>query len=382
MPIVFIGMDPKTRIHVLLDKFTSNLCSREELDELFGYLSTGNYDELLDEHILGQLRGVTPDGVGLDAGKALGMVDTILSGKEVKEEKSTRPEHAGAARLEHAGTARVVAIRRRIVWAAAAACILAAAITTTIWKTNKRESSPAVTLAYEKQSLRRLENTGSVNKAIVLEDGSHVELFPGAVLTYPEHFAGDRRELSLEGDAWFDVAKNPDKPFMIYHQQLITRVLGTSFIIKGSKTKQEVQVITGKVEVYENVKGREGKKSDGVIVTPNEKVTYSEDKPFFHLALVDSPVLVEVKKPVAAGAEPLADAFDFDQASLRTIIGQLHDAYGIQIEVESENINNCVFSGDISDMGLYQKLDIICKAMGMSYEVKGTRILLNGKGCK
>jgi hypothetical protein len=357
VPIVFIGMDPKTRIHFLLDKFTSNLCSREELDELFGYLSTGNYDELLDAHILGQLRGKTPDGEGLDAGKALGMVDTILA-------------------------PRVVPIRRRIVWAAAAACILAAAITTTIWKTNKRESSPAVTLAYEKNSLRRLENTGSVNKAIVLEDGSHVELFPGAVLTYPEHFTGDRRELSLEGDAWFDVAKNPDKPFMIFHQQLITRVLGTSFIIKGSKTKQEVQVITGKVEVYENVKGREGKKSDGVIVTPNEKVTYSEEKPFFHLALVDSPVLVEVKKPAAAGAEPVEDAFDFDQASLRTIIGQLHDAYGIQIEVESENINNCLFSGDISDMGLYQKLDIICKAMGMSYEVKGTRILLNGKGCK
>ena len=374
MPIVFIGMDPKTRIHVLLDKFTSNLCSREELDELFGYLSTGNYDELLDQHILGQLRGKTPDGEGLDAGKALGIVDTILSGKEAKEARSVRPEHAG--------TARVVPIRRRIVWAAAAACILAAAITTTIWKTNKRESSPAMTLAYEKQSLRRLENTGSINKAIVLEDGSHVELFPGAVLTYPEHFTGDRRELSLEGDAWFDVAKNPDKPFMIYHQQLITRVLGTSFIIKGGKTKQEVQVITGKVEVYENVKGREGKKSDGVIVTPNEKVTYSEDKPFFHLALVDSPVLVAVKKPAAAVAEPVEDAFDFDQASLRTIIGQLHDAYGIQIEVESEYINNCLFSGDISDMGLYQKLDIICKAMGMTYEVKGTRILLNGKGCK
>jgi ferric-dicitrate binding protein FerR (iron transport regulator) len=420
-------MNTQNRVVLLLDKFTANLCSAEELDELSGYLSTGVYDNLLDEHILQQLRGVTPEGKGLDAARSQDIIDRILGvqqGKVVRlgerrdtqvgerrdmrvderrdmrvderrdmqldEQREVRLDERGGKRLDEQRDTQLderqsVQLRskrktiRRWAWTAAAACIVGAAITTTIWKTNKTERQPAPLAALANQSTQRIENTSSVNIPLQLEDGSRVELHPGAVLIYPIHFAADKRELTLEGDAFFDVARNPDKPFLIYHSRLITRVLGTSFIIKGSKKRQEVQVITGKVEVYENGKGRD---ADGVIVTPNEKVVYSEEKPFFNLALVDNPVLLEGRKPVIVTASDTTAAFDFERKDMRAIIGQLRDAYGIEIEVESENINNCLFSGDISDLGLYEKLDILCKATGMSYELKGTRILLRGVGCK
>ncbi len=163
---------------------------------------------------------------------------------------------------------------------------------------------------------------------------------------------------------------------------MVTRVLGTSFIIKGDKDQQEVEVITGKVEVYENVKGKQSQKDNGVIITPNQKVIYTEDKHHFTIVLVDNPVPVLVKDASGEKVPVTTQKFEFEKASLGRIIDLMKLTYGIEIDLENENINNCLFSGDISDEGLYAKLDVLCKATGLSYEIKGTRILINGKGCK
>jgi transmembrane sensor len=59
----------------------------------------------------------------------------------------------------------------------------------------------------------------------------------------------------------------------------------------------------------------------------------------------------------------------------------INERYGIEVVTENEKIYECTFTGDVSRMSLYDLLDVISTAVGSNYEVKGTRILIIGKGC-
>lgn len=217
-----------------------------------------------------------------------------------------------------------------------------------------------------------------------LEDGSVVILQPGAQISYPSHFLKNRREVAMEGEIYFEVTKNIARPFYVYHKNIITHVLGTSFTIKAYKYKKEVEVSvrTGRVEVYENRESKKDNdnKSNGVVLTPNQKVLYNEDSRQFVASLVDSPLPVPVtdeKSKTTASAYN----FVFEEAPLSIVLRSLEKMYGIEIVVEDEAIYNCPFSGDISQQNLYTKLDIINQVLKTSYEVLGTKILIKGRGC-
>src|SRR5690606_20930247 len=111
---------------------------------------------------------------------------------------------------------------------------------------------------------------------IMLMDGSRVILNAGSSLRYPERFSGIVREVYLEGEGYFEVAKDPGRPFIVHAGPLKTKVLGTSFNINAyaGQSKMEVSVLTGKVQVEETKSGR------SVDLLPHEKVRYtiSDDK--------------------------------------------------------------------------------------------------------
>ena len=88
-------------------------------------------------------------------------------------------------------------------------------------------------------------------KTIVLKDNSHVTLNSKSKISYPNLFQYNRN-IRLEGEAFFEVAKNPDQPFFVYANGLVTKVLGTSFIISAFETEKDVKVVvkTGKVSVF------------------------------------------------------------------------------------------------------------------------------------
>lgn len=212
-----------------------------------------------------------------------------------------------------------------------------------------------------------------------LSDGSRVVLSPKSQLLYPENFAEDKREVYLNGEAFFDIAKNAEKPFFVYYKDVITKVLGTSFIIKPSTKNSavEVEVLSGKVTVYKN-KSLEAEKitnsGNGVLLTPNQKVTYFQEEEHFITGLVENPVILKEK--------PADYNFNFDDLSLSEAIVILENAYGIEIELDTENLGNCKLTGDLASLSMYSKLDIICQSIGATYQVKGTSILISGTGCQ
>jgi ferric-dicitrate binding protein FerR (iron transport regulator) len=207
---------------------------------------------------------------------------------------------------------------------------------------------------------------------LYLADGSVVWLKKGSTLEYPETFQGDTREVQLTGEAFFDVAKNPDKPFIIHSGNFTTRVVGTSFNIRAyrSDDSAEVVVVTGRVVV--SVNGPTSKKGSEVILHPNQRAVYSKKT---H-TLVESGATPEAVA-VAADMRKLA----FDETQLSDILRVLNATYDVHITVSSENMNNCVITADLTNEDLEFAMIILAKAINATYSISGKDILLRGNGC-
>ncbi|RNL77362.1 DUF4974 domain-containing protein [Sinomicrobium pectinilyticum] len=108
-------------------------------------------------------------------------------------------------------------------------------------------------------------------KEITLEDGTIVYLNAESSIRYPRHFSGTR-EITLKGEAFFEVAKDPKRPFIVKSGDVETRVLGTSFNINAYSGKQvRISVNTGKVQVTDT--RAEGKKA---FLKRNQQVLFRE----------------------------------------------------------------------------------------------------------
>ncbi|MEZ4905287.1 MAG: FecR family protein [Spirosomataceae bacterium] len=130
-----------------------------------------------------------------------------------------------------------------------------------------------------------------------LDDGTEINLAPQSSLKYPAQFKSNNREVFLDGKAFFKVAHNPQKPFLVYTGEVVTKVLGTSFWIdtEGKNKAVEVSVVSGKVSVFQRDARNDfvsEKIKSGVILTPNQKVKYIEGSQAFETSLVENPVLL------------------------------------------------------------------------------------------
>lgn len=105
-------------------------------------------------------------------------------------------------------------------------------------------------------------------KTIVLPDNSTIKLFKGSKITYDNSFGKENREVSLVGEAFFDIARDESKPFVINAEDVDVKVLGTSFYVE-SGNKAYVAVVTGKVDMS----SRKGKGKQQLILTPGETGT-------------------------------------------------------------------------------------------------------------
>ena len=100
------------------------------------------------------------------------------------------------------------------------------------------------------EKVERINPLGQKSR-IQLPDGSNVWLNAGSKLSYPNNFGENSRKLELEGEAFFDVTENPNKPFQVFTENLVVTALGTSFNVyafKGQET-EKVALSTGRVKV-------------------------------------------------------------------------------------------------------------------------------------
>ena len=350
---------------LLLKKYTSGEILPEEHSRLLQVISSGSFDDIISNHIEINLQSDSIEGTNISPHRSEEILHKILSSE--KQNLLLLPKPSS---------------REKIVWWSVAATVIAALLFVT-FITNKYNKKDALPMAFVKDMLQNV-NTSAQPLKMQLEDGTSITFQPGAVLHYPQHFLPDKREVYLEGEAFFEVSKNPTRPFFVFNKNIVTHVLGTSFNVRiNNETKQvEVSVRTGRVEVYENTtqeKSRTSPKNNGVILLPNQKVIYDETARQFVSSLVDRPLPVIYND--SANQKVTAGNMAFAETPLKTVLPLLEKNYGIEIVAENEALYKCLFTGDINLQELYTKLDVICQAVGATYEVKGTKILIKGKGC-
>ncbi|AMR29426.1 hypothetical protein A0257_21555 [Hymenobacter psoromatis] len=258
-------------------------------------------------------------------------------------------------------------------WAAAALLTLGAGALS--WWLPRQQ--PAGTAAQAAPRWEQHTNTGARPTALRLADGSRVRLFPRSSLRYLPGLAGRRREVYLEGQAYFQVTKDPAHPFLVYTDKLITTVLGTAFLVTAYAGQEaRVAVSEGRVAVQR----RQGADlaatpihpaTAGVLLLPNQQTTYSDANQGLAKNLVPEPAVLT--------AEPL----DFHNRPVAEVLTALERAYGVHIRYDLAALHDCTITISFEDEPLFEQLDTLCEALDASYKLAdNAEILFESRGCK
>lgn len=267
---------------------------------------------------------------------------------------------------------------RTLFWvkiAAAVIFLVVATFGTTYFLTGRNTELP---IAVEsKPVFIKEENRTTSPRTVVLADGTSIILQPQSFIQVPKNFVGDQREVYLTGEAFFEVKRDPTKPFLVHTNEIVTRVLGTSFNVRGFENEDvTVRVKTGKVSVFkakDKSKGiADGDAVEGVVLSPNQQVVYERDKMRLSKSLIEDPVVL--------GTKPRYH-FEFTDEPIKKVFTEIEEAYGVDIVYDEETLANCRLNASLTDVPLYDKLRLICKAINAQYELLDSQIVVYGKGC-
>lgn len=163
--------------------------------------------------------------------------------------------------------------------------------------------------------------TGKSSDSVRLTDGSVIYLAANSVFEYPEHFETEERQVKLvKGKAFFEVAKDPQHPFIISSGAIKTKVLGTSFHIQMNKLGCNVIVVTGKVNV--------SAKNQSVDLVPNEQVLFEENK------------LIKSKASKLLAVNWYNQDVELKNVKLNEVLELLKNKYSVTFDVKKDSLLN------------------------------------------
>lgn len=227
-----------------------------------------------------------------------------------------------------------------------------------------------------------LEQINNSNKPqiINLSDGSSVLLQPKSKLSYPKVFMGNVREVYLSGEAFFEISKNPQKPFFVYANEVVTKVVGTSFRIKAYTDDSDVEVLvrTGKVKVNSEKDNSESSQKE-IVLLPNQALRFERKNQTFK-KITD----ITTDKSISSSVRSIEQlSFDFTDIPVSQIFKTIELAYSVEIDYPKQELEKCHLTTSLNDQPLPEKLKIICKSIGnnSSYTMNGNQITILSKGC-
>ncbi|MGG7665198.1 FecR family protein [Dyadobacter sp. BHUBP1] len=218
-------------------------------------------------------------------------------------------------------------------------------------------------------------NDNARTKSVSLPDGSSIRLSSKSKLSYPAVFVKAEREVLLNGEAFFEVTKNPQSPFKVYTNDIVTTVLGTSFTIKAFDGDKDVRVMvkTGKVTVATaHNEAREPEKNQ-LVLLPNQQVVYHRDEQKLKRSLIGNPLPV---------GQPNAANLVFENAPVARVFESLQKQYEVQIIYDADLLAGCQLTAELGQEPLFEKLAMICKAIQARYEIIDGQIIIHGSSCK
>lgn len=254
-------------------------------------------------------------------------------------------------------------------------------------KSNIAEEFKSVILeSNSKSGLIEQINYNTLPQIITLSDGSSVLLQPNSKLSYPSEFKNDKREVFLTGEAFFEVSKNPLKPFYVYSNEVVTRVYGTSFRVIAYEGQENVEVMvkTGKVKVSKVKIGGKLDPSNSLIndeitLLPNQAARFLKKESSF-----EKVIQISENKEIQTELEEIEKlSFEFDDIPVAQIFKTIEDVYSIKIDYPRNKMEKCYLTTSLTDIPLPEKMKIICLTIGnnTNYEMFGNNITITTDGC-
>lgn len=226
-------------------------------------------------------------------------------------------------------------------------------------------SSKKETVMEQAIAFSEMQNPKGQRTHIILPDSSSVYLGAMSKIRFAKKFRGNIREVVLEGEAFFEVTKNPLKPFIIRTGNISTKVLGTSFKIDAFAGKPiKVLVSTGKVRVDRYVNHQI---QPIAMLLPGEMVTWNENTNKKILANVD---ITDVKSWKDG-------KLHFDETKLVDIAQILERWYNVEINIVNQSLSNRLIKVNLTtNISIVKIMDILSMAGGFRYQINGKHIII------
>jgi hypothetical protein len=213
---------------------------------------------------------------------------------------------------------------------------------------------------------------------ISLPDNSSVLLSQNSVVRYPRLFRGDSREVFLDGTAFFEVTRDPDRPFFVNAGKIIAKVLGTSFEISTDEVRKQVSVIvkSGTVSIYSNDGKPKGGSEDEpkVILTRHEQFIFKDEESQVQHTRLDSTAIKTLRVP---------DTYlTFKATPAKEVLQTLAKAYGVKLNLDKADVDDCSVTASFTDEPFPLKLELICRSIGVQYEIVNDQVTIIGDGCE
>ena len=267
---------------------------------------------------------------------------------------------------------------RRLLWTVTGMAA-AAMIVFFVLQTDKQKTEP----------VQVAENTistkpGSKSK-IQLPDGSQVWLNADSRMTYNESFRGPFREVSIIGEAYFDIAKDKDHPFIIHANSIDVKVLGTSLNIRSytNEKSTEAVLIHGSIEV--TLRSSPDKK---IILQPNEKLVVQNGRAAIIKGtpsvqkVVDEPVMTlgkahfRQKDSTAMDVLWVKNKLAFDQETLEEVTRKIERWYAVKVTITDERLKNTAYSAVFEDESLRQVMEALRITGNFRYSINKKEVII------
>ena len=199
---------------------------------------------------------------------------------------------------------------------------------------------------------------------VTLPDSSKVWLNSGSTLIYPSSFVSKERNVCLSGEAYFDVAKDSKRPFIVDANQVRLKVLGTTFNVCSYPNNPEITATleTGKIQI-----DVEGKKQHYVL-SPNDQLVYNSQTGEVNISQVRADNFSEWR----------TGALYFDNTEFAKVITQLERTYNVKIHVRNARFNNQTIRAHFNSNESIDEVMAIIKMLipALHYEKQGNELYI------
>jgi ferric-dicitrate binding protein FerR (iron transport regulator) len=348
-------MDDARRLAYLFRRYYEKACTLAEKDELFSLLLQAEHDEVL-RRMIGETWNYELPSYPQDDERAGAILDYITHLRPPAPFPAMVPPET---RDPSNWLRKALPVFGYTRYAALLLLVLMAGFL--LYYYNRPRSYPILPLAAVKII------PAASDSCLTLSDGSKVLLHKDAHIDYQGSFSGKTREVTLHGEAFFDIRPAP-RPFIVHTGTIRTIVLGTAFNINAHDGRMiTITVTKGKVKV-ENGAGAFS------ILRRNEQLSLDSLNTRLKKVRVDAGEILAWKKPYLL----------FNDVPMKEAMQELEQRFHVSISLANPALGNCsVTATFIREEPLEQIINVLSKINNMEYKIMSpTNIALSGEGCK